>query len=307
MNYLTPIGIWFILTTKIDGLAQYHIREEPNQIIERALDLGKTNLYCLFSGGKDSTTASDLVATQYPEYYKGNVYTMTGMSLRESRWFVTQQCHEQNRPLFFTWAKKNYVDWVLENGFGGQGVHNIVMFKLKFLSWRMFLRGKEDKSAFISGVRKKESVRRSNRLAYKNPIDFDNKTCMIKPIFYKNGLWLWDYIAKQNLKVSPVNDILGISGDCLCGCFAEKHEIKLIEKYYPYMFSAIKWLEKEIQRRGSKTALKHPTWGSGASLEDIEMQTQIKNWFAECEEDEGLEPSTLSIEEYCTESCSVTV
>lgn len=283
-------------------------RPEPNEIIEKALDMGKTEFYSLYSGGKDSTVAQDIIAVQYPEYYKGNVYTMTGMSLKESRWFVRNQCYETKRPLFFTWAKKNYVNWVDDNGFGGEGVHNVVMSKLKFLSWRLFLRDKGDeKACFISGVRKKESKRRNGRRAYKSPIDFDNKTCFVKPLFYKNGIWLWNYIGNNNLKVSPVNDILGISGDCLCGCFAEKYEIKLIEQYYPYMFSAIKWLEERAKKSKSKLANKFSTWGSGPSLKDVEMQTQLKDWFGQLEEESGLEKSTINIEEYCTESCSVVV
>lgn len=274
-------------------------RQTPDEIIQDAINMGVESFYGLLSGGKDSMSVNHFIAKNYPKYFKGSVYTMTGVGLKQTRWFVKEQTTKHGWPLNFTWTKYNYIpDWIVQNGFGGQGVHNIVMGKLKAQTWRQFLREHlDEKPALISGVRKKESVRRSKRIAYKNPIDEDGEMIFVKPFFYKNGLQLWDYIGENNLEISPVHGVLDISGDCLCGCFANPQwELELIKKYYPYFYSAIKWGEKQIQLRGTPKAKKYPTWGSGPSVNDVDFQTDLKEFFGE-----------TVVDEYCTESCQVVV
>lgn len=155
---------------------------------------------------------------------------------------------------------------------------------------------RDENPIFISGVRKKESVRRGQRVAYKQPIDVDgdSKTAFVKPFFYKNGNELWRYVTDNNIEISPVHAILNTSGDCLCGCFADpKWELQLIQQFYPYMFNSIKWLEKRIQTHGTPKAKRFATWGSGPSVHDIEVQQMIDDYF--------------NPEEYCTESCQVVI
>lgn len=273
--------------------------QTPIEIINQALDKGITDFYCLLSGGKDSMAVTHFMSRNFEENFKGVVYTMTGMGLRESRYFALSVSDYFKWNLSFTWAKKNYVDWVLEHGFGGRGIHNRVMALLKSMSWRQFsVEHDVDKMAFISGVRKKESKRRNQRIAYKQPIDRDWTQWYVKPFFYHNGIQIWDYINKFDLQISPVHDILNISGDCLCGCFADpKWELKLIEQHYPEMFESIKWLQKRIQTHGTIKAKKYPTWGSGPSIEDIEAQESLEEFFEH----------EINMEEYCTESCQVEV
>lgn len=273
--------------------------QSPIQIVNQAIEeKGITDFYCLLSGGKDSMGVTHFMSRNFPDNFKGVIYTMTGMGISDSRHFVLGVANHFKWNLWFTWAKKNYVDWVLKYGFGGEGVHNRVMSMLKSMSWREFSEEREpNKMAFISGVRKKESKRRGKRIAYKQPIDRDWHQWYVKPFFYQNGLQMWDYIGRFDLKVSPVHDILNISGDCLCGCFADpKWELKLIEQNYPEMFSAIKWLEKRIQTHGTDYAKKFPTWGSGPSVDDIEAQESLEEFF---------ETPMPQIDDLCGESCQV--
>lgn len=221
----------------------------PDEIIQEALDDGAKSFYCLLSGGKDSMVSSHFIKENYPNQYKGDIYTVTGIGIKDSRHFVTDYCNKNNRNLIYTWAPTNFTKLVEENGFFGPDVHNVVMFNLKFITWRNFEKEhRDEKLIFIGGVRRKESKRRSTRKSYKTHVMIDGHTKFYNPFYHYTGNDIWKYHATHELDSDPVHDVLNISGDCLCGCFAEKWELSLIRKFYPEFYSSIKWLEQRIEK-----------------------------------------------------------
>lgn len=267
--------------------------QTPDQIIHDLINNHKKkNFYVLFSGGKDSVSIAHYIASNYPENFKGVVFTNTGISSQITRKFVLDYCKKMNWQLHMTWARKPYYDIVMEHGFPNPKSHRIIMGYLKFQSWYYFLKNKKKDSAFISGVRKKESWARNKiRFYTKTPIDINAGLTFAKPFLYKNGSQLMEYFVKNGLKKSPSYDYFDKSGECWCGCFYNDWELKMIEKFDPFLFQTIQWLEKQLQLNGTKEAKKFPYWGRSVGTEQTKLQKSLLDYNIN--------------EDYCGESCEV--
>ena len=262
---------------------------EPAEILDRTISEGITDFYVAYSGGKDSGIVLDIVAKNYPNNFKGVIFVDTGIATDATINFVKEYCNKRKYPLFVLSPKdvkrKNgiaysYEDLVKTQGFPGQGIHGGVMATLKLFPIRQFIGQKikeGEKPGLISGVRKKESKRRSS--TYSNYKDQDGKIIFIKPLFYKSNDWVYRYFMENDIKRSPVYETLHISGDCLCGCFAQKEELKLLEMFHPEVFEKIKKLEKMIKEEGSEYSRKYSTWGnSNKTTKDIKSQTVLESY-----------------------------
>ena len=304
--------------------------QKPEEIIEELIEKHqKTKFYCLFSGGKDSCSITNFIAKNYPKYFKGAIFTNTGIATQATRNWVLGYCKAKGWPLNMTWARKSYYDIVMETGFPTMGGHRIIMGYLKFQSWYYFLRDFEmlDTASLISGVRKKESMMRNKVKFYsKTPIDINANMTFCKPFLYKNADQLYEYFIGNGLSASPVYEWDDKSGECRCGSQANPWELKLLEKNDPLTFNTIKWLEKKIQekipeirkkiqeleiittktlhykKKKNQTELEklhkqldllmeRPVWGKSVGAEATELQNTL----------EGFVPN----EDYCGESCEV--
>lgn len=276
-------------------LSDYQAHQTPNEIVDEAIKKHNLDsLYVLYSGGKDSVCVLHFIAENYPKQFKGAVFTNVGLGAQETRKFVIRYCKKMGWPLFMTWPKEkeNFYNTTMKFGFAGPAVHPKFMAYLKGHSWYIFLRGwlrTGQKAAFISGVRKKESKARQYVRQYtRQPINIDTTGhIFIKPFHYKNGVDLWNYYNEFNLEKTSVYAWLNRSGECYCGAFLAEWELKMIEKYDPFAFKAIKWLEKEIQLHGSKKAKQYCKYGGYQTTQDAESQTTFSDFK----------------EELCGESC----
>jgi len=269
---------------------------DPNEILDQAISEGITDFYVGYSGGKDSGIILDIVAENYQDNFRGVIFANTGIGTKATMDFVKSYCDEKKYPLFIVsqndmirkkdtnLGKKgekfnfSYTDIVLEHGFPKHGVHTTIMRKLKYMPMRYFILSRIEKGenpAVISGIRKFESQRRTKLNTH---IWRDGRMCFISPILYKHDDWVYRYFVENNIKRSPVYETLHISGDCLCGCFAKKDELKLLEMFHPDVFKKIKDLENEIKIKGTKEAKKYPTWGNGGNTKDIESQTTMESF-----------------------------
>lgn len=216
------------------------------EIISQAcLEFGVKKLIGLFSGGKDSLVACHL--TNVDEI----LYCKTGIGLDENFSYVVDTCNKYGWKLNIEEPKFSYEDIIKKMGFPGPQMHSAVMGYLKWHSIRRFERSRRDEHiGFISGVRQKESKRRfrAHKQAIERP-EGDKHLCFIKPLLYWSNAQLWDYFHKHSMTKCPVYDTLHLSGDCLCGCFAEPHESKLIAVFHPQMAEHIKNLEEKYGGR----------------------------------------------------------
>jgi len=267
---------------------------EPAEILNEAITKGITSFYVAYSGGKDSGIILDIIAKEFSQYFKGVIFVDTGIATKATIKFVEDYCKERNYRLYHLYANDikrqkdthvgkigepfSFENLVLTYGFPKQALHTITMRWIKYYSMRNFISQRikaGEKPALISGMRQNESQRRK-KSKYLEYIYQDGKMCFVSPIFFKSNNWVMKYFIENNIKRSPVYETLHISGDCLCGCFAKKDELKLLEMFHPDVFKEIKRLEKLIVEKGTLYAKKNKTWGGcNQTTNNIESQTNM--------------------------------
>ena len=271
----------------------------PKEIIEDVLvkKYKKDKFVVLYSGGQDSGCVDNFIATEFPEYYEGRLFTNTGIGSPVTRKFALEYSKQLGRKIEMTWARRSYYDIVMDVGFRGMGAHRIIMGYLKFQSWYYYLKPltRIGDYCFISGVRKKESwIRDKIKFYTKKPVDINATLTFCKPFLYKNGSQLQEYVIKNDIKKSPAYEFFNKSGDCWCGCQNHSWELKMLEQHDPFIFNTIMWLEKQLQLYGSKEARKYPHWGLSVGAENSLDQKTF----------EDFESSEVN-EDFCGESCEI--
>lgn len=254
------------------------IEKTPREIIDEAIQAGRRDFYVAYSGGKDSGIALDIFAKEYPEYFRGVVFAETGIGTDATTEFIKKYCKDRNYPLFIVKPedvirKRNthrgkkgesysYEALVLNYGFPKQPFHTVTMRHLKFFPLRKFIYDKTnagEKPCIVGGIRKNESARR--KMKWNKYFYNEGKMFFVSPIFFKSNEWVYEYFIKHDIKRSPVYETLHISGDCLCGCFAQKEELDLLKTFHPEVYDKIHELEKKIHEKGTDEAKENSTWG----------------------------------------------
>ena len=278
--------------------------QTPEEIMEEAISKGLNRFYCLYSGGQDSACTTHFIATNYPKQFAGVVHSETGVSLKQTREFVIRYCKEMGWPLTITYAPKrkrrpgpfgweySYENFCKEKGFPGPHLHQNVMGYLKYYGWRRFMINKkltEPGCCLISGVRKKESLNREKFREYtKKRINYDGSMTFVLPFLYKNGIQMGRYFIENGLKKSPAYDMgFNISGECMCGSFANPWERLLIQRNDPDLFKRLVALEADVKKMGTWRAKHNTEWGKSKPVATLKKRRT----------------KSLGIEMYCTESC----
>ena len=228
---------------------------EPDEIIETALMYFDVSaVFVGFSGGFDS-----LVTTHWMMNNVLNCkvfHANTGIGIERTREFIRDTCRVNNWPLTEIRAKEDcgqdYDQLVLEHGFPGPGHHYKMFQRLKERAvWKLLKDNKQkhfDNVMLATGIRKDESQRRSG---YKyTVIDFMGNLMWINPFYYKTRSWFSEYIKKHNLQQNPISELLGMSGECLCGAYAHQGELNLIKMVCPETYERIKILEEKVRKVG---------------------------------------------------------
>lgn len=248
--------------------------QTPDEIINELITKHhKDSFYVLTSGGRDSMCVLDFITKNYPENFKGGVFTNTGVGSQETRKFVIDYFHKNNLPLYMTWAQPNerFLLIALRNGFAFAGNHGMWLGYLKQHSWYYFLKDRiklGEKACFISGVRKKESWARDKKKRYtKKPIDIGAKQTYCKPFLWKNGSQIIEYQIINDVKTTKVYEWAGKSGECWCGSHVNAWDLKLLEKYDKLQFENIRFVENMMQ-----TVLQRLMKANNVTLD------QIANW-----------------------------
>lgn len=267
-------------------LLQFFKEKTPEQVIDEALSKGITDFWVGLTGGKDSIVVAHWIAENYPTLFKGCIVSKTGVGTNVTMQFITEYCKEMGWHLQIVEPKEgdDFPSIVDKDGFPHFGVHNILMRKLKIIPIREFLYSQTTESkipCLVSGVRKKESKRRfigAKKAVHKDHIWF------VSPMINKSDSWMYAYLTEHKLKKSPVYETLHISGDCLCGCFSDKSEAKLIDLYYPELAELFQKLEARI-RNNKNIPNAHKTWGNQNSITDVKNQSTLNEFCYECSQD----------------------
>lgn len=207
--------------------------DEFNRIIKVAVDTYKPEqLLVGFTGGGDSLTVLHLMVDSGIPFKP--FFCNTGIGIKEQWEFIRRYCKVLNLELIEqTPVYKTYKQMILTNGFPGPSAHLIMFSNLKEKSIKYINDLYNGKAVFITGVRISESERR--KINVTSEIQFDPK----QKIKWCNPIMNWDdddkeeYLENKGIKQSPVSELIGFSGECLCGAYAKKGELDRIQTFFP--------------------------------------------------------------------------
>jgi hypothetical protein len=69
-----------------------------------------------------------------------------------------------------------------------------------------------------------------------------------------------------DVPINMVSQLIEMSGECLCACYAEENELQMIGDWYPRVRAEIEDLEREVREANPPGVQRNPrsaTWGWG--------------------------------------------
>jgi len=230
----------------------------PEQIIAEAMEHEPVAVYVGFSGGKDSMAVTHWMMENVPgcEVFHCN----TGIGVEATREFVRDTCHEMGWPLHEIRAKEDcgqdYDEMVRQYGFPGPDSHSMMYARLKERPIRKLVRQAQkkrgDRVILASGIRHDESVRRMRYAG--SEVNRVGSQVWVAPMYWFSAGERDSYISQRSLPINPINAMLGMSGECLCGAYAHKGEKSIVRLACPATADRLDRLEQEALERGF-------TWG----------------------------------------------
>lgn len=217
----------------------------------------------LFSGGNDSTTLAHLFRNEAT--HAAHINTTIG--IEQTRRFVRATCAAWGLPLLERTAPKlsdQYRALVLAQGFPGPGHHYKMFQRLKErgldqVRRELIAHNRRERVVFLAGRRRTESSRRAAVPEFER----DGSVVWVSPLVNWTKADLNTYRDWHSVPRNEVSDILHMSGECLCGCFAHEGERAELALWYPSDFALIEGLEAELANREDIPAYRR-VWGWGA-------------------------------------------
>lgn len=245
-------------------------------------DTGRTfrniGIYALFSGGHDSLVTTYCAST-HPAFL-GVIHVDTGTGIPETQDFVRGTCARQGWPLHVVKNEvMTYEMLVVRYGFPGPSQHQNMYRYLKerplehFLAHSPAKEGKTDKFTLAAGVRSQESAK---RMGYVEPVRYLRNVVWASAIHDWSATEVTRFVDAVGLQRNPVKDMLHISGECLCGCYADPMEREEIAMWYPHVDAALAAREAVVraaaEHRPGNISIKpeHCSWGWGAAMKKSE-------------------------------------
>jgi 3'-phosphoadenosine 5'-phosphosulfate sulfotransferase (PAPS reductase)/FAD synthetase len=236
------------------------LQEKVNQaleIMDRAIhQYQPTHVIALFSGGHDSRVVTE-VAAMHPSFSKV-VHIDTTIGIEETHDYVIEtvnskgwDCQEYTPPV-------SYEQICIENGMPGPGSHRFCYIRLKERCLEQVLRDHKkkisDKIMFITGVRLSESKRRMGNV---QEIQKEKAKIWTAPILHFTDEDKNEFMQEHSIKRNPVVDTINMSGECLCGSFAENGELDLVAEFFPKTAEKIFRIQDLCRDKGV-----HAKWGT---------------------------------------------
>ena len=236
--------------------------DEAHQIMDQAIDQWRPeSVWAGFSGGNDSTVMLDIVR-QHPKL-NGALHVDTTIGIRRTRQFVRDVCGAWGIDLHVVSPPKSYDELVRAQGFYGPKDHRYAYIQLKKEAIRVFKRQqlkprKSTRIMIVTGMRSGES---RTRMSHGSGDRLEERVVWCNPIRHFTNDDMAEYRQRHpDLPRNPVNDALGKSGECLCGCFSVGPlELPIIRELDPDTADQIERLQRELEASGSAFC----RWGPG--------------------------------------------
>lgn len=227
---------------------------EPEQIIGDAMVYTPSAIFVGFSGGDDSLATAHWMMNNVPncQVFHAN----TGIGIERTREFVRETCQKNGWPLTEIRAKEDcgqdYRQIVLEHGFPGPAMHFRMYIRLKERCVDKLVRDNKNRRRdcvlIAAGIRRDES---QIRMGYGNlTVNKKGGKLWVNPLYWWPKEQFMSYIAAHGLMRNPVSQILGMSGECLCGAFAHPGEKSLVRIADPVTADYLDRLETDVRAAG---------------------------------------------------------
>lgn len=151
-------------------------------------------------------------------------------------------------------GETTFEEFCVNFGMPGPGMHGRMYQRLKERSFNAIRReAKQGKKKthcimMITGIRRDESAIRAG---YNRAISKVGGTVWVNPFYWSNATEFELYRQEFGLPRNPVKPVVGVSGDCLCGTFADRpEEIELVGKIDPARKSAMHAIERRCESLG---------------------------------------------------------
>lgn len=246
-----------------------------------------SDVLALCSFGHDSLTAAHLAANSRLGL-DGVVHVNTGIGVPETRAFGIERTrqlgldyHEVGRydPALgaheYRLATQEYDHLVTTFGFPGPNVHKWMYLNLKQnpLEWWLNEHYPDREVTLVSGVRRHESDRRMENVDEQGRQTYLGAPT-VSPLVEFTGLDVTRYRRDLDLPSNPVVDALEMSGECLCGAYASRGELRLIRLFYPATYRRLLGLQARVRAAAALDDGPDPEyarWGHGR-LQDRERR-----------------------------------
>ena len=262
-----PPAVIAELTCEQRDVRVSNLVKQAHEIIDRAWELADGRMraaWCiLYSGGNDSTILAHMMRGR-ADYA---VHANTTIGVEDTRQFVRDTCQAWGLELIERTAPQSYRDLVLERGFPGPAMHFKMYQRLKERALdqvrsELVTNSRRQRVLFIAGRRRAESKRRTNIPLWET----DGSVIWASPLamWTKEDMGVYRAIAARDgdpVPFNSVSDALGMSGECLCGAFAQDGELDRIRLWYPDTAAEIDRLEADVKAAGIKEPFCR--WGHG--------------------------------------------
>jgi 3'-phosphoadenosine 5'-phosphosulfate sulfotransferase (PAPS reductase)/FAD synthetase len=146
-----------------------------------------------------------------------------------------------------------YEEFCFNFGMPGPGQHPRMYQRLKErLFFRFRKEAKQGKNRlstvmFVTGIRHDESSRRAG---YQRAVQKQGGSIWVNPFYWQDKVDFELYRDEYGLPRNPVSDIVGISGECLCGTMGSRDELDLFDRVNPSVRPYINSLEDKCESLG---------------------------------------------------------
>jgi len=269
--------------TKTPSTQLINAVERSDNVLAEAATEDFDRVFAALSGGNDSSVALE-VAYQSPEIELDGVFFMdTGVNVTQTKNFVRKEA--QKRGLSFHSAGEEYAlkqerfeNLVKTYGFPGQPIHKQMFRNLKDKRAQRYLKQfteNGEKIALISGVYSDESTQRNEKIG-DDPIEETTHATWISPVYDWLEETVDEYRKVFDLRENDVTALLHTSGDCNCGAYGSREELRDLMQFYPESAKQIKQLERKAAKLAShgQIPVEYSLWCHGQT-KDREIEAKI--------------------------------
>jgi 3'-phosphoadenosine 5'-phosphosulfate sulfotransferase (PAPS reductase)/FAD synthetase len=220
-------------------------------------------VFAAFSGGHDSLVSTHFTMASVPDAMV--LHIDTGIGIPETQAFVRRVCAERGWPLRIERTPESYEELVLKWGFPGRKGHALMYQRLKQRAIEATMRAvkagqpRDARVMIVSGIRADES---KIRAGYQREVSKVWSQVWVNPLYWLTAQDFREYMARHSLPRNRIKDLIHLSGECLCGAFADPGELFMVSLACPATAARIKALEARVRAAGFPWGWEDqpPTW-----------------------------------------------